>query len=270
MSSAKPAREAMYRAYMEFFETAESKRRWNPFEDVPWDQIDARQTDEIKARRLEMFCAEELYVPDYGGRGIELARPVFGFAWFQLNWSYEESKHGLVLREYLTRSGLRSEAEIEELEASVFAREWQMPFTEWRQMVCYGALQEAATFHAYRIQKVLAQEAKDAVLEAIFGYLSRDEAAHAGFYRTMIQVELAEDRTRTLADLAHVISNFRMPGADLIPHYYRRLKETGAGITTRQFVERALLSTLRSIGTTRAELRSAASGESILSDLPAA
>jgi acyl-[acyl-carrier-protein] desaturase len=74
-------------------------------------------------------------------------------AWFQTCWAFEESRHGLVFREYLTRSGLRTEADVEALETSVFAKVWKLPFETPRQMACYGALQEGATYVAYKLQK---------------------------------------------------------------------------------------------------------------------
>jgi acyl-[acyl-carrier-protein] desaturase len=247
----------MYRAYLEFFEVAETKRRWNIFKDVPWEALDSSIGSERKAACIETFCAEELYLPDYSAGGVELSRSMFGAAWFQACWSYEESKHGLVLREYLTRSGLRSEAEFAALEERVFSKTWRPPFQTRRQMACYGALQEAATFLAYKAQKDKAMSEGDKVLEAIFFFLSRDEAAHAGFYRTVVELELDEDRSGTLTDLAYVIANFKMPGDGLIPDYQERLRTTGAGISARTFLERGLLPTLRTLGTSRAELKAA-------------
>ena len=44
------------------------------------------------------------------------------------------------------------------------------------------------------------------MLEAIFAYVSRDEAAHADFYRSVIEMEMSEDRPSTLADFAYVLS----------------------------------------------------------------
>ncbi len=38
-----------YRAYMEFFEIAERKRRWNLFDDVPWDRLSAVTNSEERA-----------------------------------------------------------------------------------------------------------------------------------------------------------------------------------------------------------------------------
>jgi acyl-[acyl-carrier-protein] desaturase len=251
-------RDKMYGAYLEFFEVAECKRRWNIFEDVPWDQLDPGLNSERKATRIETYCGEELYLPDYSVGGIEVSRQFFGAAWFQACWSYEESKHGLVFREYLTRSGMRSKSQFAKFEDAIFAKKWTLPFSTRRQMVCYGALQEAATFIAYKAQKDLAIREGDKVLEAIFALVSRDEAAHAGFYRAMARIEIEEDRAGTIADLALVVGSFRMPAEGLIPNYQERLRESGAGISARQFVEHALFPTLRMLGTSRAELKAAA------------
>jgi len=265
MDDSSAMRDKMYQAYLEFFEVAERKRRWNIFDDVPWDKLDASLNSELKATRIETYCAEEFYLPDYTAGGVQLSRQIFGAAWFQACWSYEESKHGLVFREYLTRSGMRSPSQFAKFEEAVFASRWKLPFTTRRQMACYGALQEAATFLAYKAQKDAAIREDDKVLEAIFAFVSRDEAAHAGFYRAMARMELEEDRAGTIADLAFVVARFQMPGEGLIPRYQERLRESGAGISARNFVEHALLPTLKMLGTTRAELKAA----SLPADVPA-
>ncbi len=249
--------EKYYRAYTDFLEVAERKRRWNLFDDVPWEKLSDVANSEVRAIRIETYCAEEMYLPDYTAASNELLRGVFGLAWFQAAWSFEESRHGLVFREYLLRSGLRTQAQFDKFEADVFSRSWKMPFTTRRQMCCYGALQEAATYLAYRAQKDRAELEHDPTLEAIFFLVSRDEAAHAGFYREMIAIEMVEDRTGTLADLAHVIANFKMPGDGLIPNYHENLRIGGGGISPRLFLTRALLPLLKHLGTSSAELKSA-------------
>ena len=248
-------RDSLYRLYLEFLETAENKRRWSIFNDIPWDKLDASKTTATTAPCIETFCAEEMYVPDYSSNGLQLTRSMFGMAWFQTCWAFEESRHGLVFREYLTRSGLRSEAEFAALEADTLARVWSLPFKTARQMACYGALQEGATYMAYKAQKEKARCAGDTVLEAIFHYVGRDEAAHGGFYRAMIELELAHDRVGTISDLAYVLSNFKMPGDGLIPNYQERLRTSGAGISARVFLEHVVLPTLKTVGTSREELK---------------
>jgi acyl-[acyl-carrier-protein] desaturase len=249
-------REQAYRIYLEFLETAENKRRWNIFNDVPWEKLDAsKATDEV-GDRVEIFCTEELYVPDYSSKALDLTRSMFGMAWFQTCWAFEESRHGLVFREYLTRSGLRSPVQFEALETATFSKEWKLPFQTIRQMTCYGALQEGATFTAYNLQRNKARDAGDEVLEAIFLFVGRDEAAHAGFYRDVLQLELIQNREETMTDLAYVIANFKMPGDGLIPNYRQRLASSGAGISPRVFLARVVWPLLTTLEISREEIKS--------------
>lgn len=254
MSVSPRTREQMYRAYMEFFDTAERKRRWNPLRDIPWDKLDRSKVSERNAVCAETFCGVELYVPDYTANGFNLTRTIFGHAWFQANWGYEESKHALVFREYLVRSGLRTQAQYDAFEDRITARVWNLPFHTRRQMTCYGALQEAATYLIYRVQREQAHREGDELLEAIYFYVSRDEAAHMGFYRQVLQLEAEEDRQGTLEDLAHVLHHFRMPGVALIPGYDERLLVDGVGVTPQLFLKHGVYPTLRCLNTSRTEL----------------
>jgi Fatty acid desaturase len=93
-------------------------------------------------------------------------------------------------------------------------------------LACYGALQEAATFVAYRAQRGQARAAGDKVLEVIFHLVRRDEAAHGGFYRSLVELKLAHDRAGTVDVLAYVLANFKMPGDGLIAN--RRCRRSPA------------------------------------------
>ena len=248
-------RDRVYQIYLDFLETAENKRRWNIFNDIPWNDLDRSKTTENTAQCVEIFCAEELFVPDYSAKGLEMLRTMFGMAWFQTCWAFEESRHGLVFREYLTRSGLRSEEEVAVIEGVISAKAWTLPFDTRRRMACYGAIQEAATFTAYKAQRDKARIAGDKVLEAVFFLVGRDEAAHAGFYREMIELELEGDRNGTVADLAHVLANFKMPGDGLIPDYRHKLRASGAGISPRAFLERVVHPLLTGLHISREEMR---------------
>jgi acyl-[acyl-carrier-protein] desaturase len=248
-------RDQAYRVYLDFLETAETKRHWNIFTDVPWDKLDPENATAEVGKCVEIFCTEELYVPDYSSRGMDLSRSVFATAWFQTCWAFEESRHGLAFREYLTRSGLRSPVQFEALESETFSKHWELPFQTSRQMACYGALQEGATFTAYNSQRNKARGSEDSVLEAIFFYVGRDEAAHAGFYRAMVQLEMCRDRAETIDDLAYVLANFKMPGDGLIPDYRARLQSSGAGISARAFLERVVFPLLSTLQISREEMK---------------
>jgi acyl-[acyl-carrier-protein] desaturase len=254
MSATLSQREKMYRAYCEFFDTAEKKRRWNPFSDVPWEKLNPSLNTEEDAICLETFCGVELYVPDYTANAFNLTRDIFGAGWFEASWGYEESKHGLAYREYLVRSGLRTEDQYLEFESKIFGKVWKPLFHTRRQMNCYGALQESATYLIYATQREKARQNGNEVLEKIYFLVSRDEAAHRGFYQKILQFELEEDYEGAMADLAHVVFNFQMPGVGLIPEYEDRLKVDGVGISSQYFLQHGIFPLLRALGTSRSEL----------------
>ena len=249
-------RERIYREYMTFFEKAERNRRWSVFEDIPWDTIDTSNNDENAALCAETFVGVESYLPDYVANGINVVRDFFGSAWFQANWGYEESKHALSLRMYLTKSGQRTEEQMFDYEAKILGNRWQLPFSTARQMTLYGSIQEQATFMMYRHQLELARERGDEVLAAVYQRIAKDEAAHADFYRKVIQLELEEHREDVIKDLAFVFANFRMPADDLVPDYETRVEVMrGTGVIDRAaFLKEVWFPTLRKFGVTRSEI----------------
>jgi acyl-[acyl-carrier-protein] desaturase len=248
-------RELVYREYMTFFEKAERTRRWNVFNDIPWDKADTTPKSEELALCAETFCAVEMYLPDYVGQGINLLRQNFGQAWFSANWAYEESKHALTLREYLVRTGQRTEEQIFEFERQILDRRWQLPFKTPRQMTIYGAIQEMTTFVIYNKQERLARERNDDLLASIYGHIMRDEIAHCRFYEKVTALCLEEDPEGTKTDLAYVFKHFTMPAYDLIPDYESRITVMRtAGIDRTVFFKEVWLTCLKRLGLTRHDL----------------
>jgi acyl-[acyl-carrier-protein] desaturase len=261
MAATAAFRESVYREYMDFFAMAERNRRWNVFEDVPWDALDPSSFDSDAALCAETFIGVESYLPDYVSSGINVVREMFGQAWFSANWGYEESKHAFSLREYLVRSGQRTAAEMFEFEQAINAKRWTLPFATARQMTFYGTVQEQATFMMYKHQQQLARERGDVVLEKIYGFIAKDEAAHSDFYRKVIQLELEDDREGTIRDMAFVFANFEMPGKDLVPDYDARtevMRATG-GVDRGIFLKEVWFPTLKKLGVTREEVTKASS-----------
>lgn len=248
-------REKIYRVYVDFLRSAESKRRWNPFDDIPWDLLEPDKASAQSIRAVEHTCIEEMYLPDYGAQVMPLLRKTFGLSWFWANWTYEESMHALALREYLIRSGNRSLESMSAFEEQLYAKEWTLPFERVRQMSFYGALQEAATHLGYKLLRERAAAAGDRVLEKVFFLIGRDEASHAGFYRDVMEVELERDREGTLADMAHVIPHFKMPGDGLFPNYHESLVAAGLPDDNAWYMERVVIPTLKASGTSWEELR---------------
>src|SRR5579864_7377413 len=125
-----------YELYCEFFNRAEAERRWNIQKDIPWDKCNSKISDNI-ALIVESFCAVELFIPDYTSKITRLVRKSRGRAMFQLNWGYEESKHSMVLEEWLIRSGKRTIEQVRGFAERVSLHEWNLPFHTPRQMMVY-------------------------------------------------------------------------------------------------------------------------------------
>jgi acyl-[acyl-carrier-protein] desaturase len=250
----------IYDQYATFFDDAERTRRWNPYRDVPWDEARSDVSDAL-ASVVETFCAVESYLPDYVSLGLNLVRRSFGQAWFSANWAYEESKHSVVLMEYLLRTKKRTEEQVFDLQSTLKSVAWQLPFETPRRMTIYGTLQEMATFVIYMRQAERARQEGERALHAIFRTIGRDEIAHAHFYGDVVKVLLEEDREGTLGDIAHVLKNFQMPGVGLVPDYDARVAMMReAGIDRTMFLQKIYFPVLKYIGVRRDELVTRASG----------
>jgi len=250
--------ERLYREYLEFFEKAERERRWNVFDDVPWDRVNPQASDDL-ALCAETFASVEMYLPDYVAQGINVVRPYFGRAWFQANWGYEESKHALALGEWLVRSGKRSQDQWLDHQQAILAKEWTKPFATARQMTCYGIIQEMATFLIYCKHREFAKREDDECLRTIYDFIARDEIAHTRFYQDVVRVLIDEDREGTLADLAHVFANFEMPGVKLVPDYDTRILKMrdNGGIDRDLFIRKVYLPILKYLEISRHEMLAA-------------
>ena len=245
-----------YELYKTFFNRAESERRWNIQKDIPWDQANAKVSDDI-ATIVESFMAVELYLPDYTSKILELVRKSRGRAWFQANWGYEESKHSMALEEWLLHSSKRTHAEISAFTDSVLERVWELPFETPRQMMIYTTFQELSTGLNYRNLRRKAIEQNDTALATALSFIARDESAHYQFFQDGVKLYLKEDRDNTLRDINTVLMKFKMPAHDLIPDWEHRGKLIiGEKVfSDRIFFKDIMRPILNVLGTSRDELK---------------
>ncbi len=221
--------DTIYRTYMRFFEIAEGRRRWNLFKDIPWEKANP-QASELLGDFVEQFCGVELYLPDYTGKLMQMLRRSRGRGWFLANWGYEESKHSLTLEKWLIVSGKRTEQGVQDFSDVVLEAEWDPPFSEPRQMMMYGMIQELATHVNYKRLRDLAQKEGDLALATALRFIAIDEMAHYSFYREVVKTYLALDEDNTRADLAYVFKHFAMPAQRIVPQAEeraRRMAEVG-------------------------------------------
>lgn len=210
----------IWKIYREFFDLAERRRRWSMERDIPWDQCNPNTSRAI-ADVVESFCAVELFLPDYVGKALPMARTARGRAWFLANWGYEESKHSLVLHEWLVRSGHRTEEQLEEVANWAVVGEWELPTDNVRAMTCYTMCQELATWLHYRNLRNIVGNT-DPALNKVLALISVDERAHYDFYLKVMRLHLEDDRAATLEALRRVLNGFAMPATHLLADSARR------------------------------------------------
>jgi acyl-[acyl-carrier-protein] desaturase len=211
----------IWKIYQEFFALAEKHRRWSLQDDVPWDRCNPH-TDPAVAAVVESFCAVELFLPDYVGKFLPLVRGFRGRAWFAANWGYEESKHSLVLQEWLLRSGHRSEGQLEAVQDWAVVGEWHLPTDDVRGLACYTLAQELATWLHYRNLRLLVGQT-DPALSKLLGFIAVDERAHFDFYAKVLRLHLQDDRAGTLEQLRRVLNGFAMPAVHLLADSAQRV-----------------------------------------------
>jgi acyl-[acyl-carrier-protein] desaturase len=210
----------IYRLYREYFDRAEKKRRWSVRDGIPWDHCNPN-LDAAVADVVQTFCMVELYLPDYLGKLLPQVRAHRGRAWMLANWGYEESKHSLALGDWLLYSGRRTEEQMADMEDAVFEQTWELPHDNARAMLCYTMVQELATHLHYRnLRRVI--NGQDPALDRVLELISIDEAAHADFFRRLVQLHLDEDRAATLEQIRRVFNTFKMPAVHLLVDGRRR------------------------------------------------
>ena len=257
-----------YELYLQFFNRAESERRWNVEKDIPWEQSNPAVQDQV-AFIVESFMAVELFLPDYTSKILEMVRRSRGRAWFQANWGYEESKHSLVLEKWLLTSGKRTKKDLDAFVDTVLANQWQLPFETPRQMMIYTVFQELSTGLNYRNLRRKAIEQNDGALATALSFVARDESAHYQFFQDGVKLFLRNDRDSTLRDIKLVLENFQMPAQSLIPNWEHRGKTIVAEkiFSDRIFYKDILRPVLAVLGTSRDELQALSKDNPVVEEI---
>lgn len=158
-----------------------------------------------------------MYLPDYVAKALPMIRQNRGWAWFHVNWGYEESKHSMALGDWLVRSGARKPEQMADLETQVFAHEWNLPEDSPAGMLVYAMTQELATWVHYRnLRPRVTEGGGDPALTRLLDLIAVDERSHHEFYRRVVEIFLKLDRPGTLEQIKRILLNFNMPAVHLL------------------------------------------------------
>jgi len=249
---------SFWRLYRDFFDQAERRRRWSIRDDIPWENCNPN-LDPCVADVVESFCGVELYLPDYTSKILPVVRSSRGRTWFYANWGYEESKHSLVLGDWLLRSGQRTDEQMADLEKMVFQGEWNLPHDNHLGMLVYAMTQELATWLNYRNLRRRAEErGGDPALEKLLTLVAVDEKAHFTFFKDCVELYLKFDRPATLEQMRGVMNNFAMQAIhDLLTDSRQRVAQVKALEIFNEdlYYREVYLPILEALGVSRNEMR---------------
>jgi acyl-[acyl-carrier-protein] desaturase len=219
-------------------------KEWFPHEMVPYD----------RGKNFESGAQWSPGDADFGDAGIEIDEPVrdalflnlltednlpyyfrdidrlFGsdssYGEWARNWTAEEGRHSIVMRDYMTVSRAVDPVALERARM-IQVRGGQVPDPgDAIEALAYVSMQELATRISHRNTGKL----KDEIGTAIMSRVGNDENLHYLFYRDLTSAALEVDPSTTVIGIERAVRNFEMPGTG-IPDYERMAREVArAGI----------------------------------------
>ena len=134
-------------------------------------------------------------------------------------WTAEESRHGIVLRDYLMATRGVDPNELEDLRMAHMSVGYQTPYEDdMLHTVAYVTFQELATRISHRNTGKISA---DPICEGMLTRVALDENLHMLFYRNLLGAALKLEPEATLEAIADVLENFAMPGYG-IPGFARK------------------------------------------------
>ncbi|MFN5601979.1 MAG: acyl-ACP desaturase [Acidimicrobiaceae bacterium] len=199
----------------------ESAEDWYPHEYVPWDRAQRLLTDGFSYGESELpegvrsALLVNLLTEDNLPWYTRTISRMFGgeSAWgtWAQRWTAEEGRHAIVMRDYITVSGLVEPRELEDGRMAQVSSAIVPEPESAADGMCYVAVQELATRISHRnTGTMLDKTGYDVMMK-----LSTDENRHHLFYRDMVTKLLELNPSLAVEALERQIVNFAMPGVGI-------------------------------------------------------
>ena len=141
-------------------------------------------------------------------------------AWAR-NWTAEEGRHSIVMRDYFTVTRAVDPVQLERARM-IQVRSGQVPAPQDAfEALSYVSMQELATRIAHRNTGKMMH---DEVGEAIMARVGNDENLHYLFYRDLASAAIAVDPSNMIIGIERAVRTFAMPGTG-IPDFERLSRE---------------------------------------------
>ena len=199
----------------------DSAEDWYPHDYVPWDRAQRLLTDGFSYGEAELpegvrsALLVNLLTEDNLPWYTRTISRMFGGesawgVWVQ-RWTAEEGRHAIVMRDYITVSGLVEPRELEDGRMAQVSSAIVPEPDSAADGMCYVAVQELATRISHRnTGTMLDKTGYDVMMK-----LSTDENRHHLFYRDMVSKLLELNPSLAVEALERQIVNFAMPGVGI-------------------------------------------------------
>ena len=178
----------LYQLYRDYFRRGEEERRWVIWTDIPWDETRLNPAPELVDAVWNAF-QEDVFLPDYSARALQILRASRGRTWFLTRWAYEEGKHLLGLTEWLTRSGAMTSEEVRDgSELLLSAFQWEPDSLDGIDL--FADFLHWETLETARYEALLAQarDAGDLALVALLTRIVEEDAGHRDFFAESLRI----------------------------------------------------------------------------------
>jgi len=200
----------------------ESAEEWYPHEHVPWERAERLARDGfaygqdslpegVRSALLVNLLTED-NLPWY----TRTISRMFGgnSAWgeWAQRWTAEEGRHAIVMRDYITVSGLVEPHELEDGRMAQVSKAIVPEPPGAADGMCYVAVQELATRISHRNTGTMLD---DKVGYDVMMKLSSDENRHHLFYRDLVSKLIELDPSTAVEALERQVVGFSMPGVGI-------------------------------------------------------
>jgi len=198
---------------------------WQPHDYVPWSegrnfaflggsdwQPEESRLDQVARTALVVNLLTEDNLPSYHREiATRFSRDGAWGSWVG-QWTAEEGRHGIALRDYLVVTRTVDPVRLEELRMAHMTHGYDSGDKTPLQALAYVSFQELATRVSHRNT---GKAAGDPIAEQLLARIALDENLHMIFYRNLMAAafELAPDQA--MAAVRDEVVGFQMPGAGM-------------------------------------------------------
>ncbi|NNN04037.1 MAG: acyl-ACP desaturase [Acidimicrobiaceae bacterium] len=207
----------------------EAPRLWYPHEQIAWSEGEDFQespwspeqyvtSDGVRSAIYVNLLTED-NLPYYTSTILEFAPKDHPIREWSLQWTAEENRHAMVMRDWVHISRCIDPVLLEDgRRIQMTSGEYPVP-DSFSDLISYVAFQERATQVAHRnTASHLPKE--DRVGRNVLGLVAGDETKHYMFYRDLVAAALLIDPSTIVQSLERQIVRFAMPGTG-IPRFTR-------------------------------------------------